>query len=143
MGRIRQQIKEEGNNRPYTLRERKYIDYAEPEFNDNENVEDHIVTRPNIPTKRRNTTSSSSFIPPPPTTTETVMVNSVVDNNARETMMVNSVVDNIARETVLVNSVVDNIPRHCKGRRSRTAKKTTTTEQRGKTMRLDKLQPLK
>ncbi|KAJ1376871.1 RNA-binding domain superfamily [Sesbania bispinosa] len=103
----------------------------------------HIISRPNIPTKRRNTTSSSSFIPPP-TTTETVMVNSVVDNNARETVMVNSVVDNIARETVMVNSVVDNIaretvivnsvvdniPRHCKGRRSRAAKKTTTTEQK-------------
>ncbi|KAJ1383643.1 Zinc finger, PHD-type [Sesbania bispinosa] len=130
MGRTRQQLKEEGNNMPYTLRERKYIDYAEPEFNDNENVEDHVVSRPNIPTKRRNTASSSSFIPPPPTTTKTVMVNSVVDNNARETVMVNSVVDNIARETVLVNSVVDNIPRHCKGRRSRTAKKTTTTEQK-------------
>ncbi|KAJ1383645.1 Zinc finger, PHD-type [Sesbania bispinosa] len=127
MGRTRQQLKEEGNNRPYTLRERKYIDYAEPEFNDNENVEDHIISRPNIPTKRRNTASSSSFIPPP-TTTETVMVNSVVDNNARDIVMLNSVVDNIARETVLVNSVVDNIPRHCKGRRSRTAKKTTTTE---------------
>ncbi|KAJ1399673.1 hypothetical protein SESBI_30091 [Sesbania bispinosa] len=61
---------------------------------------------------------------------ETVMVNSVVDNIARETVMVNSVVDNIARETVIVNSVMDNIPRHCKGRRSRAAKKTTTTEQK-------------
>ncbi|KAJ1399682.1 hypothetical protein SESBI_30100 [Sesbania bispinosa] len=61
---------------------------------------------------------------------ETVMVNSVVDNIAREIVMVNSVVDNIARETVIVNSVVDNTPRHCKGRRSRAAKKTSTTEQK-------------
>ncbi|KAJ1399731.1 Jas TPL-binding domain [Sesbania bispinosa] len=61
---------------------------------------------------------------------ETVMVNSGFDNIARETVMVNSVVDNIARETVIVNSAVYNIPRHCKGRRSRAAKKTTTTEQK-------------
>ncbi|KAJ1391718.1 Zinc finger, PHD-type [Sesbania bispinosa] len=126
---MRQALREARNNRPYTLRERRYIDYAEPEFNDNENVEDHIVSRPNIPTERRNTASSSSFIPPPPAT-ETVMVNSVVDNIARETVMVNSVVENIQRETVMVNSLLDNIPRHCKGRRSRTAKKTSKTEQK-------------